>query len=55
MALMQLVEKAGAQAEAEQPKKAAKKSARKKAAPAAEGEGETKAAAKPRRKKAAAG
>ena len=55
MALMQLVEKAGAQAEAEQPKKAAKKPARKKAAPAAEGEGEAKAAAKPRRKKAAAG
>ena len=55
MALMQLVEKAGAQAEAEQPKKAAKKAARKKAAPAAEGEGEAKAAAKPRRKKAAAG
>lgn len=54
MALMQLVEKAGAQAEAEQPKKAAKKPARKKAAPAAEGEGEAKAAAKPRRKKAAA-
>ena len=53
MALMQLVEKAGAQAEAEQPKKAAKKPARKKAAPAAEGE--AKAAAKPRRKKAAAG
>jgi large subunit ribosomal protein L17 len=45
MALMQLVEKAGAQAEAEQPKKAAKKPARKKAAPAAEGEGEAKAAA----------
>jgi len=56
MALMQLVEKAGAPAEkAEQPKKAAKKPARKKAAPAAEGEGETKAAARPRRKKAAAG
>ena len=55
MALMQLVEKAGTQAEAEQPKKAAKKPARKKAAPAAEGEGEAKAAAKPRRKKAAAG
>ena len=55
MALMQLVDKAGAQAEAEQPKKAAKKPARKKAAPAAEGEGEAKAAAKPRRKKAAAG
>ena len=54
MALMQLVEKAGAQAEAGQPKKAAKKPARRKAAPAAEGEGEAKAAAKPRRKKAAA-
>jgi large subunit ribosomal protein L17 len=52
MALMQLVDKAGAQAEAEQPKKAAKKPARKKAAPAAEGEAK---AEKPRRKKAAAG
>jgi len=56
MALMQLVEKAGAAAEKEEaPRKAAKKPARKKAAPAAEGEGEAKAAAKPRRKKAAAG
>ncbi len=55
MALMQLVDKAGAPAEqAEAPKKAAKKPARKKAAPAAESEGEAKAA-KPRRKKAAAG
>jgi len=55
MALMQLVDKPGAPAEqAEKPKKAAKKPARKKAAPAAEGEGEAKAA-KPRRKKAAAG
>ena len=55
MALMQLVDKAGAPAEqAEKPKKAAKKPARKKAAPAAEGEAEAKAA-KPRRKKAAAG
>jgi large subunit ribosomal protein L17 len=55
MALMQLVDKAGAPAEqAEKPKKAAKKPARKKAAPAAEGEGEAKAE-KPRRKKAAAG
>jgi large subunit ribosomal protein L17 len=50
MALMQLVEKAGAAAEkAEEPKKPAKR-ARKQAAPAAEGE----AAAKPRRRKAAA-
>ena len=55
MALMQLVEKAGAKAEqVEEPKKAARKPARKKAAPAAEGEGEAKAAAKPRRRKAAA-
>ena len=50
MALMQLVEKAGAAADkAEEPKKPAKR-ARKKAAPAAEGEAE----AKPRRRKAAA-
>jgi len=50
MALMQLVEKAGAVAEkAEEPKQPAKRG-RKKAAPAAEGE----AAAKPRRRKAAA-
>jgi large subunit ribosomal protein L17 len=51
MALMQLVDKAGAPAEAaEQPKKPAAKRARKKAAPAAEAGAE----AKPRRKKAAA-
>lgn len=50
MALMQLVEKAGAAADkAEEPKKPAKR-ARKKAAPAAEVEAE----AKPRRRKAAA-
>jgi large subunit ribosomal protein L17 len=54
MALMQLVDRAGAEAEAEQPKKAAKKPARKKAAPAAEGDAEAKPT-KPRRKKAAAG
>ena len=52
MALMQLVEKAGAPAAAaEEPKKPAKR-ARKKSAPAAESE--AKAAAKPRRRKAAA-
>jgi large subunit ribosomal protein L17 len=51
MALMQLVDKAGAPAEAAaEPKKPAKR-ARKKAAPA---EGEAKAEAKPRRRKAAA-
>jgi len=49
MALMQLVDKAGATEAAEEPKKPARR-ARKKAAPAAEAD----AGAKPRRKKAAA-